>query len=82
MLSALAIVIGQRHHRVCGTLAQVLWGNLTGLSILLLPPRTTHVGDQIAAVVPTEVLLRGRVELHVALRNEDGRHGIQQRGFT
>ena len=82
VLLSLAIVVSQRHHGVGCALAQVFRGNLTGLRIFLLPPRAAHIGHEVAAVVPSQILLRGSIELHLVLRYEHCGHGIQQRGFS
>ncbi len=79
---ARSVVIGQGDHRVGGALPQVLRGDFTGLRVFLLPPCAAHVGNQAASIVPAEVLLRSRVELQVALWNQDRRHRIQQRGLA
>ena len=82
VLRASTIIVGQRHHRVCCALTQILRGDFTRVRIFLLPPRPANIGDEVAPIMPTEVLLRCRVELEVLLRHQYCRHRIKQRGLA
>ena len=76
--AAIAGAVLQHQRGPGGALAQVLGGDFTGATVLLVGPRATHVGHQVAVAAAAFGFARGGVEVDDRRRHQHRRHGIEQ----